>query len=489
MAQITIRSVRVTAVALVASSKTRYASSVRELILKHRRFFAISLFSGFALRLVFIFWLPRLSNDSFVYGDIAKNWLQHGVYGMTDTGVVLPTYIRLPGYPAFLALIFTIFGMEHYRAALIVQMFVDMGTCVLIADLARRIFSGRVARAAFLLAAICPFLADYVSAALTETLEIFFTVLALDFAVAGLQHLSDFRKAPWVGCGVALGAAILLRPDGGLLLASIEIFLAITFVRSLGTQGRAKNFSSYFRAIAMVGCIALAPLVPWTARNWHTFHRVQPLAPRYANQQDEYVAVGFNRWIKTWIIDYASTEEVFWAVPGAQLDPEILPDRAFNSPEQRDQTLQVIADYNESHVVSPEIDGRFAEIANERIHHSPLRYYVLLPAARIADMWMRPRTEKLPCNSRWWEFDEDWQWMTLMIALGVINLLYLFGAAVGLVKSRVGAPLLMLLLFVVLRSLFLGTMENPETRYTLECYPVVILLGSVWVQRLRWFAD
>ncbi len=460
---------------------------MRELILKHRRFFAMTAIAGFAMRLAFIFCLPRLSNDSFVYGDIAKNWLQHGIYGMTDTGVVVPTYIRLPGYPAFLALIFTIFGMEHYRAALIVQMFVDIGTCVIIADLARRIFSDRVARAAFLLAAICPFLADYVSAALTETLEIFFTVLALDFAVVGLQRLSERRATPWVGCGLALGATILLRPDGGLLLAAIEIFLAIMLVR--GVRISAKDFSAYLRAIAIVACLALIPLIPWTARNWHTFHRVQPLAPRYANQQDEYVAVGFNRWIKTWIIDYASTEEVFWAVPGAQLDPEILPDRAFNSLEQRDQTLQVIADYNESHVVSSEIDGRFAKIASERIHHSPLRYYVLLPATRIADMWMRPRTEKLPCNSRWWEFDEDWQWMTLMIALGGINLLYLSAAAIGLAKARLTAPLQMLLLFVILRSLFLGTMENPETRYTLECYPVVTLLGSVWLQRLTWFAD
>jgi hypothetical protein len=40
----------------------------------------------------------------------------------------------------------------------------------------------------------------------------------------------------------------------------------------------------------------------------------------------------------------------------------------------------------------------------------------------------------------------------------------------------VGLPLL----YVVLRSLFLGTLENPESRYTLEGYPVVILLASVW---------
>ena len=53
--------------------------------------------------------------------------------------------------PAFLAAIFVIFGMEHYRAVLVVQMFVDIGTCFLIADLARRMISPRAARVAFLL--------------------------------------------------------------------------------------------------------------------------------------------------------------------------------------------------------------------------------------------------------------------------------------------------------------------------------------------------
>jgi hypothetical protein len=30
-----------------------------------------------------------------------------------------------------------------------------------------------------------------------------------------------------------------------------------------------------------------------------------------------------------------------------------------------------------------------------------------------------------------------------------------------------------------LRSVFLWTLENPEPRYALECYPVVILLASI----------
>jgi hypothetical protein len=39
----------------------------------------------------------------------------------------------------------------------------------------------------------------------------------------------------------------------------------------------------------------------------------------------------------------------------------------------------------------------------------------------------------------------------------------------------------LLLLFVLLRSAFLGTLENPEPRYTLECFPVVLVLAAGWV--------
>ena len=188
---------------------------MRELVRKHPWFFFGATLAGVALRLFFIIRFPAIVDDSKLYADIAKNWLQHGVYGLTDDHTIVPTYIRLPGYPAFLALIFALFGPDHYRPVLLVQMAADIGTCLLIADMARRMISARAAKAAFLLAAFCPFLANYTAAALTETLEVFFTALGLDLALVGVQGLGPGRMLPWVGCGVAVGAGILLRPDGG----------------------------------------------------------------------------------------------------------------------------------------------------------------------------------------------------------------------------------------------------------------------------------
>jgi len=461
---------------------------VRQFVRQHLRFFLFATLAALGLRLLFIFRFPGVTNDSFVYGDIAKNWLQHGIYGLSGPDEISATYIRLPGYPAFLAAVFAIFGMEHYRAVLVVQMFVDVGTCFVIADMARRLLSPGAAKVAFLLASLCPFLASYVAAALTETLEIFFTALALDLVIVGLTTNKGIGS--WLGCGLAIGGAILLRPDGGLLLAGIEFYLLMLLLRVWRGRGRmitpalhGLSISHIVRAGLILGLISLAPLAPWAWRNLHTLHRFEPLAPRYANQEDEFVPAGFNRWVKTWIAEYVSVEEIYWPVPGSAVDTDKLPARAFDSEAQRQQTLQLLAEYNEQLHVTPDLDAGFAVLASERIHTAPLRYYVWLPVVRIADMFLRPRTETLPSDSRWWEFNDDPKWSALAVTLGVVGLLYMALAAYGLVRNWTVPLLGLLLTFLILRSLFLGTLENPEPRYTLETYPVVIVLAASAFQR------
>lgn len=446
-------------------------------------FFLWVLIGGIALRLLFIWRFPAITADSFVYGDIAKNWLQHGIYGLSGRNEISPTQIRLPGYPAFLVFVFAIFGIEHYRAALVLQMLVDIGTCFLIADIARRLSSSRAAKIAFFLSAFCPFLANYSGAALSETWEIFFTALVLNLALAGLE---SSRLPPWLGCGLATGAAILLRPDGVLLLVGIEIYLAWLLLKQIRSRGSVRQL---LKAPLIVVIFALAPLVPWILRNLHTFHQFQPLAPRYANEQNVFVPRGFEQWMRTWIADYASTEEIYWSVPGSPIDPDQLPTRAFDNDTEREQTEQLLDDYNQNLRVTPDLDKRFGALAAARIRHSPLRYYLGLPLLRIADMWLRPRTEILPCNTRWWEFDEDIKWLVLSVTLGVINLFYIGAALIGAVRLGSASHLGLLLTFLVVRSAFLGTLENPETRYTLECYPVVIVLAAgafgSWEKRLK----
>jgi Dolichyl-phosphate-mannose-protein mannosyltransferase len=461
--------------------------TVRELVRSKARFFLLGTLAALALRLGLVWLAPGVVDDSRLYADIAKNWLQHGIYGVTNSGEIAPTLSRLPGYPAFLALIFAIFGNDNFRAVLLMQVLFDLGTCFLVADMAQRLFSARAAQAGFLLAVLCPFLANYAAAALTETLEIFFTALALDLVLRGLA-IGEIKKPGWMnwlGCGLAVAGSILLRPDGGILLAAIGGYLLWLVWKSWRTSPLNSKASPHSQkpgelifAGVLVAVGAMAPLVPWTMRNLYTLHRFQPLAPRYANDSDEFVMAGFNRWVKTWIADYVSVQEIYWPVPGSDMDFSRLPNRAFDSPEQRKETRRLFSEYNESHDMTPELDAGFAALAALRVRSAPLRYYLWLPALRIADMWLRPRTELFPSDPRWWEFNDDPWWLAVSLAFGAVNLLFAVMSLLGLVRSRSVFGIGVLIFFLLLRSAFLGSLENPEPRYTLECYPAVLLLAS-----------
>jgi 4-amino-4-deoxy-L-arabinose transferase-like glycosyltransferase len=483
------------------------------LIREHRWFFLVTTLAALGLRLFFFVYSPAITDDSHIYANLATNWLQHGVYGQTQGGhpekQILPTDTRLPGYPAFLAGIFWLFGVGNFKAVMLTQILVDLATCLIVADLARRTISERAARIAFVLAALCPFLANYAAAVLTETLEIFFTALAFDCAAAALNRLdaaraevrAEARGGPgaldqtdrklWAATGAAIAACILLRPDGGILLAAVALYLAALAWRH--RAGR-KEMADILVAGIIVVIMALAPLAPWTMRNFRTLHHLQPLAPRYANGTDELVPRGFNLWVKTWIADYASVEEIYWNVPGDKIDPEKLPSRAMDNPAQRDEMLAVITDYNQSQDMTPELDARFGNLAADRIRAHPVRYYFVLPLLRVADMWLRPRTEILPPDVRWWEFHDDTKQSVIAVGFGLLNLAYVAAALMALILGQGRGPARrpsgirwagLLISFLLLRSAFLGTLENPEPRYTLECYPAIIVLASALLAKMR----
>jgi 4-amino-4-deoxy-L-arabinose transferase-like glycosyltransferase len=463
---------------------------VLSLIREQRRFFLAVTLAGLVLRLFFFVYFPQITDDSRIYANLATTWLQHGIYGQTPGGPpgqpIMPTDARLPGYPAFLVAIFWLVGVGNYKAVLLAQLLFDVASCLMIADLARRTVSERAAQIAFLLAALCPFLANYAAAELTETLEIFFTVLALDGAAAALNRMEAGRGALtlWAATGAAIAACILLRPDGGLVLAAVVLYLAFKLIASPKLPSLASAKLALISLIT-VALFALAPLVPWTIRNFRTLHHFQPLAPRYASDANELVARGFNRWVKTWIIDYVSVEEVYWNVSVDPIDPAKLPSRAFDTPAQRDATLSAIAAYNEANDMTPVVDAQFDALAAERIAAHPQRYYILLPALRIADMWLRPRTEILPPDPRWWEFNDDAKHSAVAVGFGLLNLAYVLAAAFAVIRKHSKIRWVGLLLgFVLLRSAFLGTLENPEPRYTLECYPAIIVLASALASSL-----
>jgi len=430
---------------------------------------ALALLCGLLLRLVMLHRFALVAGDALVYGRLAANWLQHGVYAMGNSSTLHPTLIRLPGYPLFLALIFRVFGIANYTAVLWAQILVDLLSCWLIFLFVRDRASLRTAQIALWIAALCPFTATYVAVPLTETLSIFCVALALLAASRCLQ----FKFTSWIwnfALAFALACAILLRPDGGLLAAAIVGFFVWHFRRNHSRRLIATP-------LAIICLLTLLPLVPWTIRNLRVFHILQPLAPRYANDPGELPEAGYKAWTKTWFADAVSNEEFYWCADDCPLDIALLPTRAFDSVDQKELTETLLADVNDSETITPDLDTRFAALAAERTRDHPLRSYLGLPGLRLADMWLRPRTELFPISQRWWEFRNHRGQSLFAIAYALLDAALLGLALVGFVRRRV--PLAgMMLAYIALRCALLLTLENAEPRYTLECFPMIIIAAA-----------
>jgi hypothetical protein len=438
------------------------------------------------LRFIFVQFFPDFDGDSGVYGTIARNMLLHHAYALD--GPFHLTLIRLPGYPIFLAIIFKLFGMDNYDPSRPIQLVVDMVSCLLIAGFIRDTVSARAAKAALWTAVLCPFTANFVAVPMTETLSIFCVALAM-FASARLINRLRIGTGPlWMPLlltACALSAATLLRPDGVLLSAAVLPFV--------WWYGRTNSGKAAMKWALTCGLIAAIPFVPWTIRNYVTFHVFQPLAPRYANDPTEVVPVGFIHWAKTWQAEYVSSPEIYWEGDDLAMNADFLPDRAFDSAEQRRATYELIADYNKTCMkdgnsscgVTPELDDRFQQLADERYRTHPIRSYVGLPLMRVTDMWLRPRTEYLPVLKRWWEWRSAPAEAAFAFGFALLNAALLVLASMAFARKRV--PLAgMLLTYVFLRTLMLAlTMENAEPRYTLECFPMVIAAAAMTLAEMR----
>jgi hypothetical protein len=441
----------------------------------------VPLAAGLALRAWMLRTLFEANGDTLIYGSVAKNLLLHGRYALTTSnGEIYPTLIRLPGYPLFLAICFRIFGMENYFAACCVQIALDLLGCWLVADFVRRIvppgYSSRAALAALWLSALCPFTASYTAFPLAETPTLFALALAM-WSMARFRDRPGWRYA--LSFSFAVCWAALLRPDGA--LAAVAFAPPLIFCLPSARIRRAK----LLRMASVCVMLALLPFAAWTWRNWQTFHVFEPLAPRLATDPGEDSNPGWERWVKSWCLDFVSTYEIYWNVPDDVLDVSKLPSRAFDTPAQYAETSALARDYNtHGYKLTPALDARFERLANERIAADPLRYDIWLPLGRVADMWLRPRVENLPIDLDWWIDAHHHAETSFAWFYAVLNVAYLLLAAAGLwMRPRFWQAMLV---YLLLRSALLLTVEAPETRYTLECFPMLFALGGVALYRFTY---
>ena len=465
----------------------------------------VALAAGFCLRLFFVLRYPANSGDTVLYEQMATNWLNHHVYAMNVYGQITPVDLRMPGYPAFLATMYAVTGRTGPDARLwvmLAQAAVDLLTCLLVAGLAailllmvnERNRPRSVFLAALWLAALCPFTANYVAVPLTEVFATFFTtaaLLPLCLLVGRVRNngwlfvKKNWRLANdyWYLAGSAAflaGMGTLFRPETPLLLAAFWIVLGVILV----SQHEIKR---WMRTAVAMGLISAMPLAPWAIRNAVTLHELQFLAPKNSNLPGELVPYGFMSWEKTWLYRFRDVYLVPWKLNDEAINVDDIPARAFDTPEEKARVAAILEPYNEDLTLTPEEDAAFAQLARQRTGRHPLRTYVWLPAARAVTLWFTPRIELLPVSGAVFPLKQSWQDDRIdqcaTVGLFLLNLLYMALAACGAIRlwlcsSSVRPAVALLIVFVLSRTAFLTTLETPEPRYVLVCFPALMALAA-----------
>ncbi len=287
-----------------------------------------------------------------------------------------PTLIRLPGYPLFLMACFKLFGMEHYHAVMFAQTAIDLGTCLILAAFTRRIWDERAGWWALWLAALCPFTANYAAVPLTETLELFSIAIAL----YALARFLDTPRWSWAILeALAWSYAALLRPDGALIAVALCPAMVWYGSQTLGRR-------SHGEICGRRALLSILPFIPWTIRNWRTFHVIQPLAPRYRHrsrrgQQTQASTAGQRRSASTspargrstgTSIATSSTFKIYLR--------ELLIHR-----RNMNETKQLLDDYNETTDANARSSMRDSQLlAAARIHAHPLQLFRWATARAIS---------------------------------------------------------------------------------------------------------
>ena len=224
------------------------------------------LLAGLVLRVLYLrelvdkpdFSVPAVDagfHDCWARGLAGGDW--RPPYGMSDPGIQRTPYLRPPGYPYFLSLIYGVFG-HGYLAPRIVQMGLGLVSAALAYLFARRWFGRRVA---IILAAFmsCYWAFIYFEGEFHAPVLAIYLLWLLVHVVGVWAERRNGLHA--LAVGVVVGVGALVRPN---VLVCLPVVLMWAWWIS-GRRGRRRSF--YPAALAMAAGTVLA-VAPATIRNY-----------------------------------------------------------------------------------------------------------------------------------------------------------------------------------------------------------------------------
>lgn len=173
-----------------------------------------------------------------------------------DSPTFIPEVIRTPGYPAFVAVVYRVFGVSTLPVA-VAQAFVFALICCIVYALTSRVAGDRAATVAAIMTALFPPLPYYGALVLTEVWTTFVLMMAMYDCMRAVQ---GGRTRDFVLAGVLFSLTTIVRPAFILL----PFGLAVAMPLFVPGQRSGKRLGQW-AALALAAAITM---VPWFTYNY-----------------------------------------------------------------------------------------------------------------------------------------------------------------------------------------------------------------------------
>jgi 4-amino-4-deoxy-L-arabinose transferase-like glycosyltransferase len=210
---------------------------------------------GAAARVGVWLWFAPLApsiQDEQDYNRFACNLALYGEFAFTPGHL---DSIRPPLYPAFVAGVYRVFGLESFQAVRLLQAALSLATVLLVYRIGSDACSPRVGLWAAAICCFYPSLLGFNNLLLTEVL---FTFLLCAFCALFIRGLQRSSPASMAGAGALLALAALTRSVVWLFPPVLALFLLLAFQGGWGRR--------LLAACTLVAAFA-AVLAPWAYRN------------------------------------------------------------------------------------------------------------------------------------------------------------------------------------------------------------------------------
>ena len=174
-----------------------------------------------------------------------------------DSPIFIPEVIRTPGYPAFVAVIYWLFGVGTLPVA-VAQACVFALICLIVYAIAKRVAGERAATVAAVMTALFPSLPYYGALVLTEVWTTFMMMVACLACLRAMQH---DRMRLFVLAGVLFSATTLVRPAFILLPFGLAVGMPLLVPAERARARRIGHWAAFALAAALT-------MVPWFTYNY-----------------------------------------------------------------------------------------------------------------------------------------------------------------------------------------------------------------------------